>query len=101
MAPSPYQTRSKTTVTAPPPEVATTSSRCCWVILQVQPCRDTTAGTNPPAPPVLARVADPLASLVARSPLEPLFLGMDGNDVTPSPLPSPFLACTISPPHGE
>lgn len=58
----------------------------------MQPCETTTAGANLPAPPVLAREANPLASPVVRSPLEPLFLGMDDDTVIPSPPPSPFLA---------
>ncbi|CCF48102.1 uncharacterized protein UHOR_12761 [Ustilago hordei] len=44
---------------------------------------------------VSAQVADPLALPVVRSPLEPLFLGMDDDIIVPSPLPSPFIAPII------
>ncbi|KAJ1030893.1 hypothetical protein NDA18_002122 [Ustilago nuda] len=66
---SPYFTHSKTTADAPPAETVMTS-----------PCPE------PPVAPVVC------------SPLEPLFLGMDGNAVIPSPLPSPFLAPVVPDP---
>ncbi|SYW82988.1 uncharacterized protein UHO2_04905 [Ustilago hordei] len=92
---SPYLTRSKTAIVVPPAEVATTSSRCRQVVLQLHPHEDPATEANPPAPMVSAQVADPLALPVVRSPLEPLFLGMDDDIIVPSPLPSPFIAPII------
>ncbi|CCF51046.1 uncharacterized protein UHOR_14761 [Ustilago hordei] len=95
MVTSPYQTRSKTVVSTPHPKVTAAPSHRCRIMVWLCSHKGPVAGTSPPASPIPARVADPLASPVALSPLEPLFLGMDDDTIIPSPLPSPFLACAV------
>ncbi|SYW74373.1 uncharacterized protein UHO2_01238 [Ustilago hordei] len=85
MAPSPYCTQSKTAASAPPSEVAAAPPRCHQIMVWLQP----------------PHVANPLASPVALSPLEPLFLGMDDDIIVPSPLPSPLPAHLEPNPMGE
>ncbi|KAJ1018415.1 hypothetical protein NDA18_006569 [Ustilago nuda] len=98
---SPYQTRSKRTAATPPAEVVTTSSRRRRIVLQLHTQEDPATGTDPLVPLDLAQGAKPPAAPVVRSPLEPLFLGMDGDVAVPSPLPSPFLAPVIPSPVGN
>ncbi|KAJ1044883.1 hypothetical protein NDA10_007831 [Ustilago hordei] len=89
---SPYHTRSQAAATSAPPPLPCRHQIIAWL----HPREDLTPPTEPPASPVPTHVANPLASPVApRSPLEPLFLGMDDDVVIPSPPPSPFL---VSPP---
>ncbi|SAM86290.1 uncharacterized protein UBRO_20336 [Ustilago bromivora] len=89
MPTSPYQTRSPTAANTPPPEVAAAPSRCRWIVVWLHPHEVSAPEANPPASPVSALVADPLASLVTLAPLEPLFLGMDDDTVVSSPPGSP------------
>ncbi|KAJ1024387.1 hypothetical protein NDA18_004554 [Ustilago nuda] len=86
-----YHTRSRAAATSAPPPPPS------WqrIVVQLRPREALAPEIEPPVSPVPAQVADPLASPVApRSPLEPLFLGMGDDVVTPSPLPSPYLAPT-------
>ncbi|KAJ1572995.1 hypothetical protein NDA14_004576 [Ustilago hordei] len=92
MVSSPYQTWSRTAAAASPPEMVATSSQHRQIVLQVRPRGNPAARANSPTSPILACVANPLASPVASKPLEPLFLGMDDDANIPTPLPSPFLA---------
>ncbi|SPC61022.1 uncharacterized protein UHOD_11214 [Ustilago sp. UG-2017b] len=96
MVASHRQTRSQPAASAPPPEGAATPTRRRRIVLLLHPREALAPATNPLATPVPPRVANPLASPVALSPLEPLFLGMDDNVVVPSPLPSPLLASAAS-----
>ncbi|SOV02940.1 uncharacterized protein UDID_18085 [Ustilago sp. UG-2017a] len=90
------QTRSQPAACAPPSEGAATPTRCRRVVLHLRPREASAPAVNPLATPVPPRVANPLVSPVALSPLEPLFLGMDDDDVVPRPLPSPLLAGAAS-----
>ncbi|KAJ1027309.1 hypothetical protein NDA18_003318 [Ustilago nuda] len=96
---SPYHTRSKATADAPTAEAATTTPRC-RVVLQLKPQEDLAAEAVPTVPSDSAHEAEPPVAPVIRSPLEPLFLGMDDDTVIPRPLPSPFLALVV-PPIGD
>ncbi|KAJ1600447.1 hypothetical protein NDA14_000397 [Ustilago hordei] len=85
---SPYHTHSQSEATSAPPPLPCHHQ----IIARLHPHEDLTPATESPASPVPTRVVNPLASPVApRSPLEPLFLGMDDDTVIPSPPPSPFL----------
>ncbi|KAJ1584636.1 hypothetical protein NDA11_003839 [Ustilago hordei] len=98
---SPYLTRSKTAARAPPAEAVMTPSHRRQVVLQLRACEEPTVEVGSSVPPTSAPVADLPAVPVVRSPLEPLFLGMDDNDVVPSPLPSPYLVPVIPDPVGN
>ncbi|KAJ1035036.1 hypothetical protein NDA18_000639 [Ustilago nuda] len=97
----PYYTRSKATADAPTIETATTTPPCRRVVLQLKPCEGPVAEAAPLAPSTSAHAVEPSVAPVVRSPLEPLFLGMGDNAVTPSPLPSPFLAPVVPDPVGN
>ncbi|SYW82086.1 uncharacterized protein UHO2_00571 [Ustilago hordei] len=74
---------------APSSDGTTAPARHLRIMVRLRPHEgSTSAAKSLPPPPA----ANPLASLVARLPLVPLFLGMDDNVITPSSLPSPLLA---------
>ncbi|KAJ1587804.1 hypothetical protein NDA11_003832 [Ustilago hordei] len=89
MVSSRYRTCSQDAMSAPSSEGTTAPTRHHQIVVWLHHCEVSASAAKPPPPPP---AADPLASPVARSPLEPLFLGMDDDIVVPSPLPSPFLA---------
>ncbi|KAJ1580415.1 hypothetical protein NDA11_006325 [Ustilago hordei] len=76
---------------------ATPTSSHCQIIPRLCLHEDS-APTAEPLPPPSSAV--PLASLVAHSPLEPLFLGMD-DDAVITPLPSLYLAPIVPNPMGN
>ncbi|CCF48633.1 related to monocarboxylate permease [Ustilago hordei] len=76
---------------------ATPTSSHCQIIPRLRLHEDS-APTAEPLPPPSSAV--PLASLVAHSPLEPLFLGMD-DDAVITPLPSLYLAPIVPNPMGN
>ncbi|KAJ1028831.1 hypothetical protein NDA18_002856 [Ustilago nuda] len=95
---SPYNTRSKAAAGAPPAVAEMNSSRRRRVVLRLQPREDPATEADPPVTSTSAPAAEPPVTPMVRSPLEPLFLGMDDNVVIPSPLPSPFLVPVIPDP---
>ncbi|SOV05790.1 uncharacterized protein UDID_18519 [Ustilago sp. UG-2017a] len=87
-----YNTRSRSSANGAIP--ASSRRR---IVLRLRSWEESAPTAAPPSP---SSSAVPLASPVARSPLEPLFLGMDDDAVIP-PLPSLYLAPIIPNPVGN
>ncbi|KAJ1027042.1 hypothetical protein NDA18_003061 [Ustilago nuda] len=98
---SPYHTRSKAAAVTPPAVAAMDSSRRRRVVLRLQPREVPAIEADPPVTSTSAPVTEPPVTPVVRSPLEPLFLGMDDDIVIPSPLPSPFITLVVPNPVGN